>query len=125
MSLKIFFLSQPLLHTEWLSLMGDKYCHSMPFKLEVTHDVESAQIVAWDGVITAKSASLMKSVLGLLKDNKILLIQGEARTLFKDHPIISQVDLELLNYVEMPGWSVLPEEMIAALEICLQRVSHV
>ena len=29
--LKIFSLGQPLMHTEWRSILGDKYCHALPF----------------------------------------------------------------------------------------------
>ena len=124
-SLKVFFLSQPLLHTEWISLLGDKYYHSLTFKLEVTKDLASAQVIAWDGVITPKNATYMKEVIQSLSDKKVLLIQGEASTLLKTHPIVSQINLESHSYVELPGWSALPEEMIAALEICRQKVGHV
>lgn len=123
--LKVLLLSQPLQHTEWLSLMGDKYYSALPFAIEFTHELSAAEIIVWDGVMTPKSQKVYQDVVHSLREGKVLLLQGEARTLLKKHPIVSQVNIEEMKCVDLPGWSILPEEMIVALEKCHQKLKNV
>lgn len=120
-TLKIHCLSQPLLHTEWDSLMGDKYAHALPFTVEFVDQWEEAEIIAWDGIITVKNAYHMEKIIAALKAGKKLLLQGEARTAYRDNPLAKLVDLEGLAYEELPGWCVPPEDILQIL----QKLKHV
>jgi Ni,Fe-hydrogenase III small subunit len=120
--LKIFTLSHPLLETEWLSLLGDKYSGALEFDFIIVDDVNEAQVVVWDGIITPKNTFYIKPLLEKIKTSKILLLQGEMRSLFTGHPFVKMVNLENMKYVELPGLSVLPEELLGALEQCYQKL---
>lgn len=123
--LNIYSFSNPALHTEWASLLGDKYCHSMPFSLKFVDDINDAHVIAWDGVITPKGHHYMDKVVEKLKSGALLLLMGEARTLFKDSPIVELLNLDQIRYVELTGWSLLPEDMIQTLKSCHQKTTHV
>lgn len=123
--LRIFNFSHPLMHTEWVTLIGDKYHRILPFEWEMVKDLASAQVITWDGVITPKNQSLVDEILATLKDNKILLLMGESMTLLKNHPMVKILDPKDLNFVEVAGWNILPEEILAALESCHQKLNHV
>lgn len=123
--LKIYLLPQPLFSTEWLSILGDKYVNCAPIRWEFVEDIKDSHVIAWDGVITPKYTFHLEEIQNQLKSGKILLLQGEARTLYKNHPFVELVDLNQLTYVELPGWSVLPEQIIAALLQCHQKLAHV
>jgi hypothetical protein len=123
--IKIFLLSQPILNTEWASLLGHKYAQALPFPWEFTQSLEEAHIVAWDGVLTPKLMHYQDRILNKLKSGTILLLQGEARTFLENHPFVKLISLDQLSYVELPGWSVLPEELLMALSACQQKISHV
>lgn len=124
-ALKIFLFSQPILSTEWLSLLGHKYHASLPFSWEFTQVLEEANVIAWDGVLTPKMKSYQDRLFKKLETGAILLLQGEARTMLENHPFVTLISLNQLRYVELPGWSVLPEEIMMALTICHQKLSHV
>lgn len=124
-SMKIFLFSQPLLTTEWLSLMGDKYARSLKFQWELTDSLEAADVIAWDGVLTSKLKFYQDRLLKKLEKGSILLLQGDMRTLLENHPFVQLISLNQLRYVELAGWSVLPEEMLAALVSCQQKLPHV
>lgn len=123
--LKIFNLSQPFMKTEWLSLLGDKYRDTLSFPWEIVSDYESAEVVVWDGVISPKRAESINRVLEDLKNNKVLLLMGESMISLRDHKIVSLVDLDQIRYVELPGWTVLPEDILGAIELCHQKLKHV
>jgi hypothetical protein len=50
---------------------------------------------------------------------------GESMTLLKDHPMVKIQNTENLNVVEVPGWNVLPEEILVAIETCQKKSGHV
>jgi len=123
--LKLFNFSHPLINTEVLSLMGNKYVETLPFNWQLTSDYNSAHILLWDGVITPKNRLVVEKMMTDLKSNKILLLIGESMTLLRDHPVIKLLNIENLNYVELPGWSILPEEILAAIETCYKKLENV
>ena len=124
--LKIYCLSHPTLHTEWLSLLGDKYRNAMLFEIEMTTNFDEAQVVVWDGIVTPKNAYYLKPLMDKIIQSKVLLLQGETPTLYTNHPFVKLMNLDQFNYVELPGLSVLPEELLRALDQCIQKLpSHV
>ncbi|HXH30450.1 MAG TPA: hypothetical protein VNJ01_06540 [Bacteriovoracaceae bacterium] len=123
--LKIFNLSQPVVATEWSSLMGDKYQGTMSFNWEFVTDFSEAQIILWDGVMTPKGAPFFRKVLAQMAQSKILLLYGEAMTSLKNHWPVELIDPEQFNWVDLTGWSVLPEDILSALEQCHRKLTHV
>ena len=123
--LKIFHLSHPLITTEWLSVLGDKYQKSLAFNWSIVTDLKEADVVVWDGVITPKLSPMIQPLMEEFKQNKILLLVGEALTSLRQHPMVKLASIDDLRYVEISGWSILPEEILAALEACNQKVTHV
>jgi len=123
--LKIFSLGQPMMNTEWKSILGDKYCHALPFDYVQTDCMAEASVIAWDGVISIKGRRLMDEVASELKKGKVLLRMGEAETLFQDHPFIRIFNSPEIATIQLTGWSVLPEEILAALEVCYQKTTNV
>ena len=67
----------------------------------------------------------VEKIINDTKSDKILLLIGESCTLLKDHSVIKLLDFENLNYVNLPGWNVLPEEVLAALETCHKKLKNV
>ncbi len=123
--LKIFNLGHPLLVTESFSILGDKFLHALPFEFEYVQDMGLADVIIWDGILTPKNHDLVQSILEEMKKSKVLLLLGESMTLFNNHPIVKIFDPTNLNYVEVPGWNVLPEELLGALELCYQKLQNV
>ena len=123
--LKIFNFSHPLVHTEWLSLLGDKYSSALPFRLEVADSPSKAQVIMWDGIITAKNKTYVEKLLSEKEARSIFLFLGESVTLVESNPEVQLVDRSELQYVEIPGWNALPEEMLNALQDCYQKLKHV
>jgi hypothetical protein len=123
--LKIFNFGHPLTHTEWMTVMGDKYAQVLPFEWELGHEMKDAQVIAWDGIITPKNQSLVESMLQELKSNKILLLIGESMTLLKNHPMVKIFEPHEINFVELLGWNILPEELLEAFNTCHQKLNHV
>jgi Ni,Fe-hydrogenase III small subunit len=124
-TLKIFNFSHPLIQTEWMTLMGDKYNRALSFEWEMVNDIESAAVVTWDGIVTPRNRELVEKMLTQLKGNKILLLIGESMTLLKNHPVVQSFETNELKIIEIPGWSLLPEEILRALETCHQKLNHV
>ena len=122
--LKIFCMSQPLLTTEWPSLLSDKFLSALPFEVELTADPDQAEVIAWDGLISPKFERLLPKVQALLS-GKILLLMGEAQTLFRHHPFMRVFSTGDHKTVHLPGWSVLPEEVLSALVECYEARKHV
>lgn len=123
--LKIFSLGHPLMTTEWRSILGDKYCHALPFDYVITDQMEDASVIAWDGVISLKQRRILPEIEAQLKKGKILLMMGESQTLFQDYPIVKIFNSPEIATIQLTGWSVLPEEILAALEACFQKTTHV
>jgi len=123
--LKIYSLGHPLMTTEWRSILGDKYCHALSFDFLITENIEEASVIAWDGVISLKQRRLQPEIEAQLKKGKILLMMGESQTLFQDYPLVKIFNSPEIATIQLTGWSVLPEEILAALEACYQKISHV
>ncbi len=123
--IKIFNFSHPLMVTEGLSLLGSKFSRALPFEWSLTNDFTEAQIVIWDGFINPKNETIIKSMLTQSASSKILLVMGETATLFEGHPILKKADLSSVKYVELPGWNILPEELLSALEECYKKMTNV
>lgn len=123
--LKIFSLGQPLMFTEWKSILGDKYCHALPFDYVLTESIDEASVIAWDGVISLKQRRFASELIQHLQKGKILLRMGESQTLFQSHPFIQLFQSPEITSIALNGWSVLPEEILAALEACYQKLTHV
>lgn len=123
--LKIYSLGHPLMTTEWLSILGDKYCHALAFDYAITDNMEEASVIAWDGVISLKQRRILPDIEAQLKKGKTLLMMGESQTLFQDFPLVKIFNSPEIATVQLTGWSVLPEEILAALETCYQKTTHV
>lgn len=123
--LKIYCLNQPLLTTEWVSILGDKFAHALPFTFVLTDNIELADVVAWDGVITLKQRQLLPDIEASLEKGKILLMMGESQTLYQQHPFIKIYHSSQVATIQLTGWSVLPEEILGALELCYQKITNV
>lgn len=123
--LKIYCLNQPLLSTEWRSVLGDKYAHALPFNFVITDKIQDADVIAWDGAMTLKQRRLLPEIESYLQKGKVLLMMGEVQTLYKDHPFIQLYQSSQVATIQLTGWSVLPEEILAALELCYQKITNV
>jgi hypothetical protein len=55
----------------------------------------------------------------------VLLLLGESQTLHKERQGVKILNTENLNVVELSSWSVLPEEILGALEDCYKKLKHV
>ena len=124
-SLKLYLMSNPTLNSEWSAIFSDKYAYALSFTWEVVESPEFADVIAWDGVITPKLELYIDRIFKRLENHAILLLQGEARTLYENNPYVKSLKLDQLRYVELPGWSVLPEEILMALTVCHQKLNHV
>ncbi len=123
-SLNIYCLGGPLLSTEWASIMGDKYRNHMSFEPALVSSPDLAQVVVWDGVLTPKSTPIIQEFLDRLSDKTVLLITGEASTLFHDHPFV-KLQSKINDAVFLPPSRVLPEEILEALDECRRKGTHV
>jgi hypothetical protein len=122
---KIFSLNQPFISSEWRAVLGDKYRHALPFEILLTDNIFDAQVIAWDGVISLKLKRLLPEIMNLLNQGKVVLHMGESRTLLKNHEFVEFMDFSNYKIVELTGWSVLPEDILAALEQCHQKFNNV
>jgi Ni,Fe-hydrogenase III small subunit len=125
LNLKVFSFSHPLMNTEWLSILGDKYSQALPFRLEMVPHPDLAEVIVWDGVTTLKNQQVVGSFLKRIGPDKVLLLLGESVTLLKQNSLVKIIDPQDVQYVEVSGWSILPEEILSALEICYQKLNHV
>ncbi len=123
--LRLFSFSHLLHATEIRSLTGDKYGRALPFAWELTTDYDAADVVLWDGVITARNRSAVARILADARGSKVLLLIGESATLFQNNALVELVDPVAINAVELPGWNVLPEDILEALAKCHKRVNRV
>lgn len=123
--IKIFNFSHPLMVTEGLSLIGNKYAKTLPFEWSFTSDFAEAQIIVWDGFVNPKNEKIIMTKIANLTASQVLLIMGESITLFNNHPILKKADFKSVKYVSLPGWNVLPEEILLAFEECYKKISNV
>jgi hypothetical protein len=123
--LKIFNFSHPLMNTEWLSIQSDKFSRALPFEWEMVSDYASAEVVVWDGVITAKNSEIVSMMFQDFRENKVLLLLGESMTLLRNHPVVKMLNPSGLRFVEVASWNILPEEILSALEQCREKSQHV
>lgn len=123
--LNIFCLSHHLKDVEWSSLLGDKYQEALPFQINLVEDLSEAHIIAWDGIISPKISTQYDQLLKKLEASALLLLMGETRTLLRNHPFVKSVDTTGMRVVELPGWSILPEELLAALQSCWEKLKNV
>jgi hypothetical protein len=123
--LKIYCLNQPVVATEWKSILGDKYCHALPFTPVLTTDIEEAAVIAWDGVISLKMRRILPDIASQLQRGKMLLLVGESESLLKNQDQIKIFDPQGIISVSLNGWTLLPEEILGALEACYQKKNHV
>lgn len=124
-TLKLYNFSHPLIYTEVLSLLSDKFSRTLPFSWEFTSDYETSDVVLWDGVITINNGEITHKIIEDVKRGKVLLLIGESATLMKNHPMVKLLNPENLNVVEVPGWNVLPEEILNAIELCYKKMNNV
>jgi hypothetical protein len=123
--LKIFSFGHPLMTTEWRSILGDKYCHALPFDYVITDNIVDASVIAWDGVVSLKLRSLQAELENQLTKGKVLLLIGESHTLFQKGSMVRIFNNPEVATIQLNGWSVLPEEILSALETCYQKITHV
>lgn len=123
-TLLIYGLNQPLIKTEWISILGNKFSEALSFKFKFTDDISAAHVVAWDGTISPKLERMMPEIERQL-ETKILLFLGESQTLLKSHPFVRIHQGNPERTLQLTGWNVLPEEILATLEECYQKIHHV
>ena len=123
--LKIFCLNQPFIDTEWRSILGDKYSHALPFDYTITKSIEESTVIAWDGIVSLKLRRILPEIAAHLKSGKVLLMMGESQTLLRDHLLVELFNSPEVSTIQLSGWSVLPEEILAALQTCYQKIANV
>jgi Ni,Fe-hydrogenase III small subunit len=123
-SLNVYCLGGPLLSTEWVGLMSDKYREHMSFTPVIVATPEEAQVIVWDGVTTPKSRRLIRELLDAVSGKVVFLLTGEGATFFQDHPFV-RLNRREISSVHLPPSRVLPEEILEALEECRQKAGHV
>lgn len=123
-TLRIFNFSNPLSNTEILSVLGDKFKNALPFKWEFISDYKSADVIMWDGVITPKNKYYVEKIISD-SNQKIILLVGESVTLLKESPVARLVEMDRSNIVELFGWTLIPEEILAAFQTCYQKLNYV
>jgi hypothetical protein len=125
LALKIFPLSSPVMFTELLAVMGDKYKRALPFQWEICRDFSSANVVFWDGVKTIKNQKIVQKVLENFSSRKILLLVDGSSTLFENRSSVKVLGVENVSCIQVRGWNVLPEELLTALKACHKKLEHV
>lgn len=124
-TLKLFNFSHPLLNTEITSIFGDKFSEVFPFEIELVDTLEASNVVLWDGIITPKNRKITDKIVQTIGTDRILFLIGESMTLFQGSEVARTLDPSNLNVVELPGWSVLPEEIISKIQNCYQKLYNV
>lgn len=124
-TLKIYQLPNPLMSTELLALLGNKYFEALSFRWEFVSDISQCDVVIWDGVINSKSARIYETMIPYIDDKKMLMLVRDSLAYPSENPMIKLIDLEKVQYVEISGWGALPEEILAALEQCYKKIKHV
>ena len=91
----------------------------------IPESIDEASVIAWDGVISLTQRRIEDELISHLQKGKVLLRMGESQTLFADHPFIKLFQSPEIATIQLGGWSVLPEEILAALEACYQKMTNV
>jgi hypothetical protein len=126
LELKIFLLGPSLYASEWAALLGDKYRMALAFPWAFTSNIKEAQVIAWNGTYNKKSAEVYKQVEAMLKEeNRILVLENEAKTLFDREKTVSYIDLHDMRLVALPSGGVLPEDLLSAIDTCHKKLHHV
>jgi hypothetical protein len=123
--LKIFCLGYPLLNYDWSSLLGDKYRNALPFEFTFTDKMEEASVIIWDGIISQKMGKVIEEIESHFEKNKILILTGEPFKLYETQPSIALFKPNDILTFELPGWNILPEEILALLDKCYKKLMYV
>jgi hypothetical protein len=125
LELKFFCLGHPALSTEMLSILGDKFSHSLPFEIKMTSSIEDSSVIVWDGIISLKMRRIFPEILNYLRQNRVLLLIGDSVTLTEGQEILKQFRPDEIAGVYLNGWNLLPEEILQGLMDCYQKIKHV
>lgn len=123
--MRIYNLSHSLMKTEIFSLLGDKYLSVLPEGSEIVPTPGEANVICWDGVLTKKFKSQLLKFVDQNKAGKVFLLTGESMTLVESNDAVEFLNTENLDVVRIPGWNVLPEELVGALIECHKKINHV
>lgn len=123
--LKIYCLPNPALYTDLRAILSDKYCHSLPFDLSFTTQLTEANVVVWSGVLSVKMKRILPELVQALRQNKVMLLIEESSTLMERNPIVQTIDHSDWPTIKLNGWTLLPEDILPALEQCFQKITNV
>lgn len=123
LKLKIFNFSNPMMKTEMFSLMGDKFRQVLPFEWEFVVDEKEANVIVWDGVLTKKIAPVLKPLN--FRQGRVLIILGEPQTLIEENAEVKAFNAQGVEVIQLSGWTILPEEILMALDEAYKKLTHV
>lgn len=123
--LTIYALSHSLWSPEFSGLLGAKYRDALPFKLKFVDRVKDARVIIWDGVLTPKGSLVQDQLIEQLNHGAILMQTGERRTLLEGHAYVKFATSPKWRVIELPGWGILPEEILKGLNECWELLSNV
>ncbi len=123
--LRIYNLSHSLMKTEIFSLLGDKYLSVLPEGTSIVSTPAEANVISWDGLMPAKFRSQLVKFIDRNKAGKVFLLTGEPVTLAENNQAVRLLKTENLDVVEVAGWNILPEELVAGLIECHKKINHV
>lgn len=123
LKLRIFNFTNPMMYTEMYSLMGDKFRNVLPFEWEFVPDEKDANVIVWDGVLTKKIGPVLKPLN--FRQGKILILLGEPVTLMNENEQVKAFNAEGVEVIHLSGWTILPEEILMALDEAYKKLSHV
>lgn len=123
LKLKILNFSNPMMRTEMFSLMGDKFRNVLPYDWEFVNDEKEANVIVWDGVITEKMAPFIKPLN--FRQGRVLIILGEPQTLVESNPQVKSFNAEGVDVIHLSGWTILPEEILMALDEAYKKLTNV
>lgn len=121
--LRIFNFSHPLMVTESLALLGDKYVSALPFKISAVNNIQDSDIVLWDGVLTPKNKKMVNRMMESLSPSRLLIIMGESYTLLDENEVVKVY--ETREEKISSGWSLLPEDLLNVLLDCHKKLQNV
>lgn len=123
--LSLFNFTSSIKDTEIFTLLGDKYFRALPFELEFSSHYEKADVIIWDGIETPKNKKYVERILDDVTRGKCLIVTGASYTLKNEGMALQNLDSKKYRYFELPGWNILPEQLLKALEDCHQKARHV
>lgn len=101
--------------TEWLSLEGSKFKDALSFPWKFVSSPKEAHVIVWDGVLTPKLSHRKAEIMEMLIPKKILICNGA----------IEDAHFDSVEKVILPGLTNKPEELLAALNECFERLKNV